>query len=118
MLLPNVETLKGLSWGPQTGNPKNVVGMEYQDPGRCIPTIFLPLAGIFLLYSYYIIGVPCLGFPLQSLENLEAVYVYIYGGLSKLWCLFGYPKYWVPYYNRDPKRDHNFDNHPYVYICI
>ena len=19
----------------------------------------------------------------------------------------------VPYYNRDPKRDHNFDNHPY-----
>ena len=23
-----------------------------------------------------------------------------------------YPKYSVPYYNRDPKRDHNFDNHP------
>ena len=20
----------------------------------------------------------------------------------------------MPYYNRDPKRDHNFDNHPYV----
>ena len=19
----------------------------------------------------------------------------------------------MPYYNRDPKRDHNFDNHPY-----
>ena len=26
---------------------------------------------------------------------------------------FGYPKYLVPYYNRDPKRDHDFDNHPY-----
>ena len=35
------------------------------------------------------------------------------GWLSKLWSLFGYPKYQVPYYNRDPKRDHNFDNHPY-----
>ena len=22
----------------------------------------------------------------------------------------------MPYYNRDPKRDHNFDNHPYIYI--
>ena len=20
----------------------------------------------------------------------------------------------MPYYNRDPKRDHNFDNHPYI----
>ena len=36
-----------------------------------------------------------------------------YGWLSKLGPLLGYPKYWVPYYNRDPKRDHNFDNHPY-----
>ena len=26
---------------------------------------------------------------------------------------FGYPKYEVPYYNRDPKKDHNFDNHPF-----
>ena len=24
--------------------------------------------------------------------------------------IFGYPKYSVPYYDRDPKRDHNFDN--------
>ena len=32
--------------------------------------------------------------------------------LSKLWSLFGYPKYEVPYYNRDPKRDQNFDIHP------
>ena len=33
---------------------------------------------------------------------------------------FGYPKYEVPYYyNRDPKRDHNFDNHPYdLYIVL
>ena len=27
--------------------------------------------------------------------------------------LFGYPKYQGPYYNRGPKKDHNFDNHPY-----
>ena len=25
------------------------------------------------------------------------------GWLSKLWSVFGYPKYSVPYYNRDPK---------------
>ena len=36
----------------------------------------------------------------------------LYGWLSKLWCLFGYPKYQVPYYIKDPKRAHNFDNHP------
>ena len=24
----------------------------------------------------------------------------------------------MPYYNRDPKRDHNFDNHPYIYIYM
>ena len=28
--------------------------------------------------------------------------------------IFGCPKYEVPYYNRDPKRDHNFDNHPHA----
>ena len=22
----------------------------------------------------------------------------------------------MPYYNRDPRRDHNFDNHPHIYI--
>ena len=22
----------------------------------------------------------------------------------------------MPYYNKDPKRDHNFDNHPCVYM--
>ena len=37
-----------------------------------------------------------------------------YGWLSRLWSLFGYPKYSVPYYHKDPKRDHNFDNHPYM----
>ena len=31
----------------------------------------------------------------------------------KLWSLCGYPKYRVPYYNSNPKRNHNFDNHPY-----
>ena len=25
---------------------------------------------------------------------------------------FGSPTYYVPYYSKDPKRDHNFDNHP------
>ena len=37
----------------------------------------------------------------------------VYGGLSKLWSFFGYPKYYVPHYTRDPKRDHNFDTNPY-----
>ena len=27
-------------------------------------------------------------------------------------------KYEVPYYHRDPKKDHNFDNHPYVCMYI
>ena len=34
------------------------------------------------------------------------------GWLSRLWSLFGNPKYSVPYYNKDPKRDPNIDNHP------
>ena len=28
----------------------------------------------------------------------------LFGWLSKLWSLFGYPKYQVPYYKRDPKK--------------
>ena len=36
-----------------------------------------------------------------------------HGWLLKLWSLLGYPQYQVPYYNGDPKGDHNFDNHPY-----
>ena len=35
------------------------------------------------------------------------------GGCQNYGPFFGYPRYEVPYYNRDPKRDHNFDNHPY-----
>ena len=27
---------------------------------------------------------------------------------------FWVPKYSVPYYIRDPKRDHNFDSHPSI----
>ena len=46
------------------------------------------------------------------------MYIYIYGWLSKLWALFGYPKYKVPFYNRDPKRAHNFDNHLYIHTCV
>ena len=45
------------------------------------------------------------------------IYIYIYGGVSKLWSLFGSPKL-GPYYNRDPKRDHNFDNPPYIKIMV
>ena len=39
----------------------------------------------------------------------------LYGWLSKLWSLSGYPKYSVPYYNRDPKTDHNLDN---PHVCL
>ena len=34
------------------------------------------------------------------------------GGCQNNGPFFGYPKYQASYYNREPKRDHNFDNHP------
>ena len=37
---------------------------EPQEYSRNIRT----LVGIFLLYSHYILGVPCLGFPVKSLQ--------------------------------------------------
>ena len=37
-----------------------------------------------------------------------------HGRLSKLWSPFVSPKYYVPYCSKDPKRDHNFDNHPHA----
>ena len=55
--------------------------------------------------------VSSLGFPSYSMR-------FLYGWFSKIWSLFGYPTYEVPYYNTDPKRDHNFENHPYMYIYI
>ena len=33
----------------------------------------------------------------------------------KIMAPFGYPKYKVPYYNKDPKRGPNIDNHPYAF---
>ena len=35
--------IKGPQWGPQTGNPKNLVGTksEYNDSGRYVPMMFL-----------------------------------------------------------------------------
>ena len=38
----------------------------------------------------------------------------LHGWLTELWSLFGYPKYSVPYYSRDQRRHHNFDNHNYI----
>ena len=35
------------------------------------------------------------------------------GSCENYGAFLGYPKYQVPYDNRDPKRDHEFDNHPY-----
>ena len=39
------------------------------------------------------------------------------GGCQNYGPFFGYPKYSIGavYYKRDPKRDHNFDNHPYIH---
>ena len=41
--------LKGLYWEPQIGNPKNIAGISWN---------VRTLVGIFLLYTYYILGVP------------------------------------------------------------
>ena len=52
---------KGVTWGPQTVNAKNM-----QEYNRDVRT----LVGIFLLYFYSILGVPCLG----SLDCGECAY--------------------------------------------
>ena len=49
--------------------------------------------------------------PLMKVLVIEHLGTII-GWLSKLGSLFGCLKYQVPYYNKDPKRDHNFDNYP------
>ena len=46
----------------------------------------------------------------NTIPPLKMTYM---GGCQNYGPFFGYPKYWVPYYNKDPKRDHIFDNHPY-----
>ena len=56
---------------------------------------------------------PCIRSFVHSFLSLRSVTSY--GWLSKLGFLFGYPKYSAPYYIRDPKWDHNFDNHSYNY---
>ena len=53
----------------------------------------------------------------SSADDAEAVFRVpedLYGWLSKPLPPFGSPKYEVPYYTKDTKRDHNFDNHPYA----
>ena len=55
-------SLKGTLLGTLNREPqeydRNI--MKYEDPGRHIPIIF-----------HYVLGVPCLGFPIQSLYLLE-----------------------------------------------
>ena len=44
------------------------------------------------------------------------LYVRLYpGGLSKLWSPFGFLEYSVPCSSKDPKRNHNTDNHPHAF---
>ena len=53
----------------------------------------------------------CMGTMEKKMETtILGLYIYI-----PYQSLFGHPKYQVLYYNRDPKRDHNFDNHPFLY---
>ena len=40
------------------------------------------------------------------------------GGCQNYGPFLGYPKYEVPYYNKDPKRDHDFDNPPYYKTLV
>ena len=70
---PNVGTLadiftllKGLKWDPPPKRkPKNIVGIY--PPGLDVSTI--------VIYSYYILGVPCLGFPFQLYIYVPAQHV-------------------------------------------
>ena len=39
----------------------------------------------------------------------------VHGWLPKLWSPYGSHKYSVQYSIKDPKRDHNFDNHPHAW---
>ena len=45
-------------------------------------------------------------------EKLETTIMSYMGGCQNHGPFSGYPTYSVPYYTRDPKRDHNFDSHP------
>ena len=64
---------------------------------------------------------PCasIGYPLGRNYPYEDYFkASVYGWLSKLGSLFGYPKYEVPYYSTDQKRDPNFDNYPYAFGAV
>ena len=49
---------------------------------------------------------------------IKAVYIYIYIYMDDCqnYGPFLGPLNYAPYYNKDPKRDHNFENPPYVYM--
>ena len=50
----------------------------------------------------------------KSPADFHTIYDMVYGWLLKLWSLVRHPKYEVPYYIKEPKRDHDYDNHPYI----
>ena len=51
----------------------------------------------------------------NALDPHNKIYIWV---VVKIMVPLWYLKYCGPYYNRYPKRDHNFDNHPYIYIHI
>ena len=58
-LLSEAATMKGLEWKAQNREP--------QEYSRHIFGIYVPSPFIPLIYSYYILGISCLGFPLKPL---------------------------------------------------
>ena len=48
---------------------------------------------------------------------MKKLHLFVFGWLSKLWSLFGSLLYYGTYYLGSPKRDHNFDIHPFIAFC-
>ena len=69
-------------------------------------------------YSQQVASVPLQAATPNGVAPAASGVLKLHGWLSKLWPLFGYPNSSVPYYNRDPKRDHNFDHHPHVFPVL
>ena len=73
----------------------------------------LPHGTIGVIYKDYRVYIGIMEKKMETTIILGLYRGYTYGWLLKLWSLFGYPKCKVPYDKKDPKRDHDFDNHPY-----
>ena len=110
---PGISDRKEMAYKRQPGNSKTTVLRGHQEPVSYGPFGAGTMGAFIGFWGYSTINTIGTRRELIPLQLFRLLWVVV-----KIMISLGYPKCEVPYYIRDPKRDYNFDNHPYITLNI